>query len=228
MPFVALKYAMTIDGKIASHTGDSKWVTGEKTREHVHYLRKKYSSIMVGINTVIADNPMLNCRIEEGVNPVRVILDTNLVIPIDSDIVQTAGDIRTIVAFNGEAAEKKNGKDYENYIAKKSKLKNMGVELADIRCGSRVDIKALLKKLGEMNIDSVLVEGGGEVNASVLETGLVNKVYAYIAPKIIMGREAKTPIQGRGIDMMKDAVRLKDISISPMGEEDILLEGYVM
>lgn len=237
MPFVAVKYAMTLDGKIAAYTGDSKWITKDKTREHVHYLRKKYSAIMVGINTVLADNPMLNCRIEEGVDPIRIILDTTLRIPLDSALVKTAKDIRTIVVYNSNAVYKYT--DNESVHSGESRpeqstctdrmreLKHYGVELLDIESDSRhIDIQKLMKKLGEMKIDSVLVEGGGEVNASVISAGIVNKIYAYIAPKIIMGRDSKSPVSGQGIEYMRNAVLLKDMKVSDMGEGDILIEGY--
>ena len=212
-PFVAAKYAMTLDGKIAAYTGDSKWVTSEQSRLHVQQLRKKYSGIMVGINTVLADNPMLNCRIEEGVNPVRIILDSNLRIPEDCNIVNTANDIKTIIAYcKGEEA-------------KLERLSEKGITFIKTN-GERVDLKELMIKLGEMKIDSVLIEGGASVNAAAFESGIVNKVYAYIAPKIIMGENAKSPIGGKGIALMKNAVNLEDITVTNI-ENDILIEGYV-
>lgn len=242
-PFVALKYAMTLDGKIAAVTGDSKWVTNEVSRAHVQKLRRKYSGIMVGIQTVLEDNPMLNCRICEGADPVRIILDSNLRIPLDCDIVKTAKDIRTIVAYSGFG-----NKDSQNKIeapsridieqnTKQSAVQNMeqkkqlllenGIELIKTTGSERVNLVELMKKLGEMKIDSVLIEGGASVNASALEAGIVSKVYAYIAPKIIMGAQAKSPIGGAGIPLMKDAVSLKDITITNMDGGDILMEGYV-
>lgn len=239
-PFVALKYAMTLDGRIAAYTGDSKWVTNENSRRHVQYLRKKYAAIMVGINTVISDNPMLNCRIAEAANPVRVILDSNLRIPLeDNNIAATAKDIRTIVAYSAN-------NENDTLLEKKRQLIEKGMEVVkvpDIQGAEnyKVNIKNLMKLLGEMKIDSVLIEGGAEINAAAIEAGVVNKVYAYIAPKLIMGKNAKGPVGGSGIPLMSDAIKLKNSSVRIMNETDrtgtdtedfsdvdILVEGYVM
>ncbi len=208
MPYVAMKYAMTLDGKIASCTGDSKWVTGEKAREHVQLLRKKYSSIMVGVDTVIADDPMLNCRMWEGVDPVRVICDTHLRIPAGSQIVRTAERIRTIVAYAGEVEEQK-----------KLWLTSSGVELMNTGDGCQVSMKELFARLGRQNIDSVLVEGGGSIHGSLLETGFVNRIYAYIAPKLIGGESAKSPVEGNGIREMSAAKQLSDMTMFPLGDD---------
>lgn len=218
-PFVAMKYAMTLDGKIASITGDSKWITNENSRNHVHYLRKIYSGIMVGINTVLEDNPMLNCRICEGVNLVRIILDSKLRIPLDSNIVNTSGEIRTIVAYNSNRID--------NCAEKIEKLLEKKVELIDIPGERSIDINHLMIKLGELGIDSVLVEGGAKVNSSVLNAGVVNKAYVYIAPKFITGAMAKSPVGGNGIEFMKDAINLKDVSVKLLEGGDVLVEGYV-
>jgi diaminohydroxyphosphoribosylaminopyrimidine deaminase/5-amino-6-(5-phosphoribosylamino)uracil reductase len=212
-PYVAMKYAMTLDGKIAAASGDSKWVTEEKAREHVHFLRKKYSAIMAGVGTVIADDPMLNCRIADGVNPVRVICDSHLRIPVESKIVQTAQEIPTIVVYSGDVSEEK-----------KQKLTACGVELLQAGDGERVDLKRLHRALGEKKIDSVLVEGGGTIHGSLLEAGIVNRVYAYIAPKLIGGALAKTPVEGNGIQKMADAASLSEIEILPLGN-DICITG---
>ena len=226
IPFVAMKYAMTLDGKIAAYTGDSKWITGEKSREHVMYLRNKYSSILVGINTVEADNPMLNCRMEGGTDPVRVIIDSMLRISTDCQIAATANQIRTIVYYAGE-------NENNEIEAKKLELQKLGLEVIKISGKANrgghflVDMEKVIKDLGQKGIDSVLVEGGGEINASLLETGLVNKVYAYIAGKLIMGRNAKSPVMGDGIPLMNDAVTLKDIKVQQLDNIDILLEGNV-
>lgn len=226
IPFVAMKYAMTLDGKIAAYTGDSKWITGEKSREHVMYLRNKYSSILVGINTVEADNPMLNCRMEGGTDPVRVIIDSMLRISTDCQIAATANQIRTIFYYAGE-------NENNEIEAKKLELQKLGLEVIKISGKANrgghflVDMEKVIKDLGQKGIDSVLVEGGGEINASLLETGLVNKVYAYIAGKLIMGRNAKSPVMGDGIPLMNDAVTLKDIKVQQLDNIDILLEGNV-
>ena len=220
-PFVALKYAMTLDGKIASYTTDSKWITNEKSREHVHFLRNKFTSIMVGIGTVLADDPMLNCRIEEGIDPIRIILDSKLRIPMNSNIVKTARDIRTII-FCGD-----NDNGEVKYLEKMDELISKGVEIKQVNLkGSSIDIKAVFDEIASMKIDSVLVEGGATVNASLVEEQIVNKVYCYIAPKIIGGEKSKTPIGGVGIPFMKDALKLKEIKFCEF-DGDILIEGKV-
>lgn len=215
-PFVIMKYAMTLDGKIAASTGDSKWVTGETARKHVQFLRKKYSGILVGIGTVLEDNPMLNCRIEEGVDPVRIICDSKLSIAehMECNILKTAKKIKTIVAY-AQAEE-----------AKKKILEDAGVVLLQAGNKDKIDLKQLLKKLGEMEIDSILVEGGGKIHGSFLEEGLVNKVYAYIAPKLVGGDSAKTPVGGRGFEKMAEAKMLTGLQIEQLGE-DILITGYL-
>ena len=214
IPYVAMKYAMTLDGKIASCTGDSKWVTGEKARHHVHELRKQYSAILAGIGTVLADDPMLNCRIEEGVDPVRVVCDSSLRIPLSSQLVKTAGDIPVIVAYAKENPEKEKA------------LLQAGVELISAGRDGRVDLTVLMRELGKRKIDSVLVEGGGAIHGSLLKSGLVQKIYCYLAPKLIGGREASSPVEGDGFSQMKDALPVTEMEILSLGE-DICISGRV-
>ena len=215
-PFTALKYAMTLDGRIAAYSGDSKWVTGEDARRHVHSLRRLYSAILVGIGTVLADDPMLNCRIEDGVDPIRIVCDSNLSIPMDSRLVQTAGEIRTIVFAAGRRES--------DFLEKKKRLSDLGVEVVVQETEGRVDIIEMIRSLGDMEINSLLVEGGAAIHGAFLEEGCFDKVYAYIAPKLIGGMTAKGPIGGKGIENMKDALRLSDIEIRMLGE-DFLIEG---
>ncbi len=219
-PFVVMKYAMTLDGKIACATGDSKWVTGEIARAQVHRMRGRYRGIMVGIGTVLADDPMLNCRVEGGVDPVRIICDSNLHIPLESQIVKTASEIETIVACSQESLEA------ERKQEKIRKLKDAGIQLIGTEGAHGVNLVELMKKLGEQNIDSILLEGGGTLNASALEDGIVNKVYAYIAGKLIGGMDARSPVEGMGIDRMADAITLKDMEIERLGD-DFCIVGYV-
>lgn len=219
-PFVVMKYAMTLDGKIACATGDSKWVTGEIARAQVHRMRGRYRGIMVGIGTVLADDPMLNCRVEGGVDPVRIICDSNLHIPLESQIVKTASEIETIVACSQESLEA------ERKQEKIRKLKEAGIQLIGTEGAHGVNLVELMKKLGEQNIDSILLEGGGTLNASALEDGIVNKVYAYIAGKLIGGMDARSPVEGMGIDRMADAIILKDMEIERLGD-DFCIVGYV-
>ncbi|WP_291566149.1 MULTISPECIES: bifunctional diaminohydroxyphosphoribosylaminopyrimidine deaminase/5-amino-6-(5-phosphoribosylamino)uracil reductase RibD [unclassified Clostridium] len=213
-PFVVLKYAMTLDGKIASCTGNSKWITGEDTRGHVHYLRKKYTGIMVGIGTVLADDPMLDCRIDHGVNPIRIICDSNLRIPLESKIVKSSHEIETIIAFCKGDEEKK------------YKLSKAGVTLMEFQDDERINLKKLMERLGEKGVDSILLEGGGTLNEAALEAGIIKKAYVYIAPKIIGGKEALTPIEGKGRKQMSDAFQLEDTTIAKF-ENDFCIEGYL-
>ena len=219
-PFVVMKYAMTLDGKIACATGDSKWVTGEIARTQVHQMRGRYRGIMVGIGTVLADDPMLNCRVEGGVDPVRIICDSNLHIPIESQIVKTASDIETIVACSQEALES------ERKQEKIRRLKEAGIQIIGTEGAHGVNLVELMKKLGGQNIDSILLEGGGTLNASALEDGIVNKVYAYIAGKLIGGMDARSPVEGMGIDRMADAITLQNMEIEKLGD-DFCIVGYV-
>ena len=219
-PFVVMKYAMTLDGKIACATGDSKWVTGEIARTQVHRMRGRYRGIMVGIGTVLADDPMLNCRVEGGVDPVRIICDSNLHIPTESQIVKTASDIETIVACSHEALES------ERKQEKIRRLKEAGIQIIGTEGAHGVNLVELMKKLGGQNIDSILLEGGGTLNASALEDGIVNKVYAYIAGKLIGGMDARSPVEGMGIDRMADAITLQNVEIEKLGD-DFCIVGYV-
>lgn len=209
-PYVISKIAMTADGKIATYTGNSKWITNELSRENVHKTRKRVSAIMVGINTVLSDNPMLDCRCENPKNPVRVICDSNLRIPFDCNIVKTAKDIRTIIATVS---------DDENKI---NKLKEYGIEII-VTTGSRVNLSELMEELGQRKIDSILVEGGAQLHWSVLNEGLTDKLQVYIAPKIIGGENAKTAVGGEGFSLVDDAVIFGEPDVSFFGN-DILIE----
>lgn len=211
-PYVVMKYAMTADGKIATVTGDSKWITSEKAREQVHYMRNALSAIMVGIGTVLADNPLLNCRIEGGKNPTRIICDSTLKIPMESQIVQTANEIPTIVAFAKKQPEKQ------------QKLQQAGIQLLYLPNEyGKVDLKALMTALAKQEIDSVLLEGGATLNECALQSGIVQRIALYIAPKIFGGSQSKTPVGGRGVLLARDAYPLHFRSCQKVGE-DMLLE----
>jgi diaminohydroxyphosphoribosylaminopyrimidine deaminase/5-amino-6-(5-phosphoribosylamino)uracil reductase len=219
MPYVALKYAMTADGKIATKTGASKWITGEKSRAYVHELRNRYAAILCGIGTVLADDPMLNCRMEGGHNPLRVICDSKLRIPLDCKIVKSANEIPTIVACEEGAAS---GQEAAEKI---STLKTAGVEVLEFSASPEggIDLEALVRTLGERRIDSVLIEGGAEINYSALKSGLVNRLYTFIAPKLFGGRAAKTPVVGAGIEGVEEAFTFRLSNIRQF-DDDILLE----
>lgn len=221
-PYVAMKYAMTMDGKIACYTGDSKWVTGEESRAHVQTLRNHYKGIMAGIGTVLADDPMLNCRIEGGRNPIRIIADSHLRIPMDSQLVRTAGQQPLIVACLPDADEEKAAQLQEKGV---EVLRIPGVTTADITEEQKevISLPVLMKELGARKIDGILLEGGGQLNESALQAGIVDRIYCYIAPKIFGGAQAKTPVEGQGLTRAADAWKFNRIGMQEFGQ-DILLE----
>lgn len=215
-PYVALKYAMTADGKIACHTGASRWITGEVARHHVHQLRNKYAAIMVGTGTVLADDPELTCRIENGNNPVRIVCDTQLRTPLSSKLVTTAKEVPTIIATCCQ--EESRHKPYQEAGCQ--------IWVVPSKNGG-VDLQALVHRLGQEKIDSVLVEGGGQLNWSLLQAGLVQRVYTYIAPKIFGGAAAKSPVGGIGVDNPQQAFQMRVVATQQLGE-DFLLEQEVL
>ncbi len=215
-PFVTMKYAMTMDGKTACYTGESKWITGESARKHVQHERLRHSAIMAGIGTVLADDPLLTCRLEGGRDPVRIICDSSLRIPLDSNIVKTSHATPTVIATVSPDERKA------------SALENAGCRIVRTSsCNGKVDLRELMKILGEdMKIDSILLEGGSQLNWSALNSGIVTKVQAYIAPKIFGGEAAKTPVGGCGVRSPSEAFLLSDSNIVRIGD-DIMIESRV-
>lgn len=215
-PYVLMKYAMTADGKIATHSGQSKWITGEQARANVQATRHQYSAIMVGIETVLADDPLLNCRIPNAKQPIRIVCDSQLRTPLECQLVQTAKEYHTIIATACDD------------LQKIERFQPLGVRILVCKAkNKRVDLHDLLQKLGEMQIDSLLLEGGSSLNFSALESGIVNRIHCYIAPKLVGGKQAKTPIGGQGINDIANAVKLKLISSELIGN-DILLDYEVL
>lgn len=215
-PFVVMKCAMSLDGKICTKNGESKWITGEEARKHVHKTRNMLSAIMVGVDTVIKDNPRLTSRIDKGKNPTRIIVDSTLRIPLDSNVLVDEYKDKTIIATTISADKEK--------IAY---IENLGAKVLIVNeKEKRVDLNDLMNKLGEMNIDSILLEGGGTLNFSALKEKIVDKVQVYIAPKIIGGSLAKTPVEGVGIDKLKEAFSLRELKIQTL-DKDIFIEGYL-
>ena len=214
-PFVVMKYAMTADGKIATSTGKSQWITGPEARGQVHKDRHRYSAIMVGIGTVLADNPTLNCRIEGCISPTRIICDTHLRIPMGSNIVGTANSYPTIIATRSTDRDK---------IAN---LEKAGCQiLVQEGPGPGIDLVDLMDRIGAMGLDSVLLEGGGQLNWSALEAGIVSKVQVYIGNKIFGGKEAKSPVGGSGVDLPDQARSLRLKSVEAFGPD--LLINYIV
>lgn len=212
-PWVVAKFAMTLDGKICTRTGNSQWISGVESRAMVHRLRKKFTAILCGIGTVLADDPMLNTRIAEepdARNPIRIVLDRKLRIPLESQLVKTAGQIRTIVVCATPA------------LAETEKIIRLQQQSVQIWCCD--DLETLMHKCGAEKIDSILVEGGGTINEAFLQARLIDEVYAFVAPKIIGGTEAKTPVEGQGFAKLSEALLLNNIKVEQCGN-DVLIHG---
>ena len=214
MPYVTMKYAMTCDGKIATKNNDSKWITGENSRNEVQKMRHNNMGIVAGIGTVLADNPMLNVRIEGLKSPIRIICDSNLRIPMESEIVKTANKYKTIIAYVNGDSDKINALEEVGLILQKFSSKD-----------GKVDLNELMQYLGEQNIDSIFVEGGANLNDSFMREGLVNRLEVFVAPKVFGGADARSPIEGMGVDFVSEA---KEFSLENVRriDEDILL-SYV-
>ena len=218
-PFVVLKAAMTLDGKIATATGDSKWITGEPARRHVHRIRDRMAAVMVGIGTVLHDDPSLTTRLgpkKKGNDPVRIVVDSRGRIPLGCRAIDSGSKAGLILAATSAIDPEKEARLIE---------KGVRVVKADGENG-RVDFSALMDALHALEIDSVLLEGGGGLNAGALRAGIVDKVMVFVAPKLVGGADAKTPVEGPGVRRMDDAVMLRDVRVRKFGD-DILMEGYV-
>ncbi|HEU4965751.1 MAG TPA: bifunctional diaminohydroxyphosphoribosylaminopyrimidine deaminase/5-amino-6-(5-phosphoribosylamino)uracil reductase RibD [Bacilli bacterium] len=217
-PFVVLKTAMTLDGKIAAHTGDSRWVTGPESRAAVHRLRDEVDGIFVGIGTVLADDPELTTRLptgEVGHHPTRVILDRRLRIPETARVLDVA--VAPTIIVTGEEVDAK----------KRERLQAKGVQVltAPLADEQRYDLPEVLEGLYKHGITHLLVEGGAQINGAFLQAGLINKIYSFIAPKLIGGGDAPTPIGGSGFAKMSEAVELGEVTVAQYGP-DICVIGY--
>ncbi|WP_434088476.1 bifunctional diaminohydroxyphosphoribosylaminopyrimidine deaminase/5-amino-6-(5-phosphoribosylamino)uracil reductase RibD [Carnobacterium inhibens] len=216
-PFVVMKNAMSLDGKIATVTGESQWISGESSRKQVHSLRHELAGIMVGIETIIKDDPQLTSRTLNSRNPIRIVVDSQLRIPIASKVLTQQDKAKTIVATTKRANNEK-----------LDTLKQMGIEVIVIKEKyERVDLRELMKVIGAKGIDSILLEGGANLNFSALEEGIVDKIQSYIAPKIIGGIEAKTAVEGAGIQLLKNAFKIDRMTPVMVGE-DLFVEGYIV
>ncbi|MFC1897125.1 bifunctional diaminohydroxyphosphoribosylaminopyrimidine deaminase/5-amino-6-(5-phosphoribosylamino)uracil reductase RibD [Chloroflexota bacterium] len=220
MPFVTAKFAMSLDGKIATRSGDSKWISGDEARKYVHNLRYTSDAIMAGVNTVLVDDPRLtarSCGDRGGTakkQPLRVIVDGKGHTPLTAQLFSEPG--KTLLALG-------------KFVTPEEKLTfaKVGAELLELPSeGELVDLGKLLKALGEREITSVLVESGGILLGSLFDYGLIDKVIAFIAPVIIGGKEAKTAVGGKGVDKVIDSLKLRHVSLKKLGE-DLMVSGYV-
>jgi len=216
VPFVTLKIAQTLDGKIATSSGESKWITGEKAREEGHRLRDANDAILVGINTVLKDNPSLTTRVPRGRDPIRVIVDTKLRTPLKAKVITQKSSAKTYIATLDTMPKDK-----------LVKLLDAGVEVL-LAKGSKghVDLKSLMKMLGGFGVTSVLIEGGAEVHASAIKSRIVDKIVMFIAPMLMTGKDSLCSIGGVSPTRLSQAVRLRDVTTRMVGD-DLMIEGYI-
>ena len=226
-PFFIGKWAMTLDGKIATREGDSRWISSPQARQYVHKLRGEMDAIMVGIGTVLTDDPELTARpvhtggarSAAGRKPPlrRIVVDSRARLPLDSRLVKTAAETPVILATTEKAPREA-----------LKKLSRKGLEIIEVKSRyRRVDLKALAQRLGEMELTNVIIEGGGELLASAFSASLVDRVIVFVAPKIFGGRRAKTAVEGKGIAKVMEALPIKYTQFFPIGE-DIVIEGEVL
>ncbi|MEJ2282136.1 MAG: bifunctional diaminohydroxyphosphoribosylaminopyrimidine deaminase/5-amino-6-(5-phosphoribosylamino)uracil reductase RibD [Desulfobacterales bacterium] len=217
-PFVIAKCAATLDGRIATRTGDSRWVTGEAARHYVHRLRHAVDAIMVGIHTIQTDDPSLTTRLEgrPAKDPIRIILDTRLSIAPDAKVLQQASDADTILVAGQGVGQNK-----------KAVLENGGNRVIEAALkNNRIDLVALMQQLGALEISSILVEGGSRVLASAFTAGIVDKVQFFYAPKVLGGDDGVPICSGPGPELMNQSIPIKDITVQRF-DDDVLIEGYV-
>jgi diaminohydroxyphosphoribosylaminopyrimidine deaminase/5-amino-6-(5-phosphoribosylamino)uracil reductase len=217
-PFVLLKVAASLDGKIATVTGESRWITNERSRLLVHQLRDQVDGVMVGINTVLRDDPLLTTRLPGGGgrDPIRIIVDTRLRMPCEARVLTASTTACTLIATTPEAPREK-----------RLQLEAAGAQVLIIEGeGPGVPLRPLMEQLGSMQVTSILLEGGGELHSSALRAGIVDKVWYFLAPKLIGGRAAPPAIGGEGFARLEEAVTLERMQVRQLGD-DLLIEGYV-
>lgn len=214
-PFVTLKVAATMDGKIATRDGDSKWISGEASRRLVHRLREQTDGVLVGIGTVLRDDPILTARTKKGKEPYRIVLDSRLKIPEDARVFEHSPSEVILVTTRSAPAEK----------IERLEEKGIRILIIDSKEG-RVDLRICLNKLGEIGLMSILVEGGSKINGSFLDEGLIDKFLLFLSPKCLGDSRAPGIFGGRGVSNLKEAVELKETKTKRIGE-DIFVEGYL-
>ncbi|WP_206514601.1 bifunctional diaminohydroxyphosphoribosylaminopyrimidine deaminase/5-amino-6-(5-phosphoribosylamino)uracil reductase RibD [Brevibacillus marinus] len=215
-PFVTVKTASTLDGKTATRTGSSRWVSGEEARREVHLLRHQYDAILVGVGTVIADDPELTARLPNGQarQPIRIILDSTLRLPPTAKVV-TDGRAPTWIYTTNRAS-----------LAKRQQLERMGIEVIHAGENGKVDVLRVLESLGQRGVSSLLVEGGAAINGSFLAARAINKIISYLSLKLVGGADAPTAFGGMGVSAMEEAVPLDEIEIERISEQDLRIVGY--
>lgn len=213
LPFVVLKSALTMDGKSATSCGDARWITNDRSRRFVHKMRSRLDAIMVGVGTIIADDPELTCRSPEGKDPLRVVVDSGLRVPLNARVFHLKSCAKTLVAaVSGDAA-------------KIAGIRELGADVLICKeKDGRVDLHDLMARLGAMGVQSILLEGGSILAGETLRLGLIDKALLFYAPKLV-GGEGPGLFAGSGVERMEDAIRLKKVTLARFGE-DILIQGY--
>jgi diaminohydroxyphosphoribosylaminopyrimidine deaminase/5-amino-6-(5-phosphoribosylamino)uracil reductase len=218
LPFVFVKSAVSLDGKTATRTGDSRWISNEESRARVHEMRDGADAIMIGIGTVLADNPRLTTRLPGGggTDPVRIVIDPLLRIPLDARVLESGEGAKTVVVTTGLGDPEK-----------MDRLRDASVEVL-VAVGKErvVDLRLLMKDLGARGITSVMIEGGAETAASAISSGIVDKIVYFIAPKIVGGRDAPSAVGGEGTELMKGAVELGNVRYTVLGD-NVMVEAYL-
>ena len=215
MPFVTIKVGQSLDGRIATHTGDSKWITSDRSRSYAHRLRQNYDAIMVGVNTILRDNPNLDTWfLEKQLS--KIVVDSQLSTPEDANIFSRASSVIIVTVPTKSGQETAN----RERLAKKAKI----LEVKEKE--GQINLKDMLKKLAQLGITNILVEGGGTLIGTLFDEGLVDKILFFMSPKIIGGKEAIGSVMGKGVSRVDRAIRLKDVKLKHIGE-DFLVEAYV-
>jgi len=216
MPFVTVKTAMSLDGKIATRGGDSQWISGVESRDFVHELRNQNDAILVGTNTILKDNPQLTCRLKKkrGRHPARIILDRRNRIPLTAKVFANSKTQQVIYVSGPNLSTKR-----EKLLTAKN------IEILKVKMlKSGFGLKQLMKLLAQKDLNSILIEGGGEINSSAFAAGIVDRIFAFISPILVGGQQAPSPIGGKGVAKITQAMRLKNMKVIQIGE-DLMVEA---
>lgn len=215
IPFVTVKVGQSLDGKIATRTGDSKWITSDKSRVVAHRLRARYDAVMVGVNTILRDNPKLDAWFSKK-QPIKIVVDSQLSVSEEANVLFRKGNVIFVTL------PVKSGQETENreIIARRAKILDVKEK------AGQINLRDMMKKLAQLEITDILVEGGGTLIGGLFDEGLVDKVLFFISPKIIGGKEAISSVMGSGIARIDKAIKLREVKSRKIGE-DFLIEGYV-